>query len=117
MRRGRVFFWTRDLRTPFEARHDEERDECKEVFVTLAGDEKKCLHQISAGSIIVDEKAQALAQTILSVWQGHRSAGLHSEVDARRNPPSPSSTWEDKDQNKGRLSGNHGRRPGRRFDY
>ena len=47
------------------ARHEEERKECQEVYVTLAGDEKRCLHQTSAGSILVEEKAQALAQTIL----------------------------------------------------
>ena len=47
------------------AHHEEERKECQEVYVTLAGDEKRCLHQTSAGSILVEEKAQALAQTIL----------------------------------------------------
>ena len=47
------------------ARHEQERKECQEVYVTLAGDEKRCLHQTSAGSILVEEKAQALAQTIL----------------------------------------------------
>ena len=48
------------------ARSEAERDGCKEVSVTLAGDEKRTpLHQTPAGSIIVGQKGEDEAQTII----------------------------------------------------
>ena len=47
------------------ARNDEERGMCKDVSVTLAGDEQRVLKQTPTGSIIVDPKMQDEAQTIV----------------------------------------------------
>ena len=47
------------------ARSEAERDGCKEVSVTLAGDEKRTLHQTPAGSIIVGQQGEDEAQTII----------------------------------------------------
>ena len=47
------------------ARSDDERESCQAVSVTLAGDERRVLHQTPTGSIIVDPQVQHEAQTIV----------------------------------------------------
>ena len=47
------------------ARSDTEKEGCKEVSVTLAGDEKRTLHQTPAGSIILGRQGKDEAQTII----------------------------------------------------
>ena len=92
------------------AKDEEERAKTQQVYVTLAGDERKLLDQTPSGSIIVGDADAGQVQSIIPFGKVIECLRLHFEVDEGWISSSSPSTRPNPHQGSVGMPRGHGRR-------